>query len=125
MDIQVLSKGEYCLGKESISGIKQLGQKFVIELLTERDSTKYLPQKGSNFLSRLYKHNLSEYDVQLIFNSVKRSIIKRLNKTLDPINRIANILLDEIQLSDNLVLRFVVSSEAGQTIIVTTPAIKI
>ena len=51
-----------------ISGIEKLGQRFIIELMTEIGSLSYLPQRGCDFVTAVRRgYVLSEFDLYATF----------------------------------------------------------
>ncbi len=75
---------KYVLSDKSLltSGAKKLCQKFVIELLTEKGSLEYLPERGTTFLSRI-KSASKELDVIAAFSVALRQVIKNFKKEYD------------------------------------------
>lgn len=102
---------------EYVYGIKKLAQHFIIELLTELGSVKYLPNKGCRFLKYI-KSATTEFDVFSAFNAVKHRIKNNLVKF-----GYVDALINKIIIEDGITIVFIVKSKSKQ-IEIETPKLK-
>ncbi len=131
MDLRVLYADRCTLAgaTEVLHGVTQVGQKFMLELLTELGSMIYLPQQGCNFLQRLRKHSKTEFDVIVAFssahNKVRRTLRSEETKYTPPNERFADAYLTQIIIQPGgvLVLEIAVRNMLGEVVQFTTPPI--
>lgn len=122
--MNLLSKGHDKLN----DGIQRLGQKFLLELLTEQGSMLFLPNRGCSFLTRLLKKAKTEFDVIVSFAASKKQLKRNLisDETIftQADERYVDSTIDKIIMEDGgLIFDFIVSSRAGTAIRMTTPYI--
>jgi hemerythrin-like domain-containing protein len=129
-DLKVLISGACQLGnaQTSVTGTKRLAQKFLIELLTETGSMRYLPKRGCHFLPRIRNSAMTESDVIVAFASAALQIERHLRAEEDVrtphAERYRSSSLKKIIIAkDSLHLEFIVQSRAGNSVRVITPAI--
>lgn len=108
------------------NGIRRLGQRFIIELLTLHGSMQYSPERGCNFLARV-RIARSELDVVVAFAAAKYQLRRNLIVSsihLPGSERYADSRLEQVIVTDDaLYVEFTVQSKANTTIRVRTPAI--
>jgi hypothetical protein len=129
-DIRVIASGACQLGRgeKPLEGPRRLGQKFIIELLTETGSMRYLPRRGCHFLARLRKAALTEYDVLVAFVAARHQIRRHLRSEEKgglPLDEcFSGATLDGIAINDDMLqLDITVRSKAGAAVRVMTPPI--
>lgn len=131
-DLQIMAYGVCQLGYSSklLGGVWRLGQKYAIELLTEKGSMRYLPNRGCSFLKRLRRAARTEFDVVVAFVAA-RNQLRRLFRGEETIHtplseRYSSATLNEIVLDQgSLQIEFTVRSKAGTSVRVLTPPINL
>ncbi len=128
-DMLVIVRGECDLlrSRRLVSGIRKLGQQFIIELMTIKGSMKYFPERGTSFLPRL-KQARTEADVLIALavanKELKRNLRIGTTSRTPKDERYKDASVESIELVDtSVVIGFVVRSVAGTTIRVTAPPI--
>jgi hypothetical protein len=109
------------------TGIQKLAQRFVLEVLTEKGSMLYLPDRGTTFMTRFRQGYLRvEADVFIAFNLALNDA--ELNLTAEEADtdpddeRYASASLDLVIITvDAVVLHVTVQSRAGNTRAVILP----
>ena len=91
------------------TGIQKLSQRFVLELLTERGSMFYLPDRGTQFMTRFrLGYMRTEADVFVAFNFALNDAELRLTAEeldTDPADeRYAGATLDLVTIADGVVI---------------------
>jgi hypothetical protein len=101
------------------TGIQKLAQRFVLELLTEKGSMRYLPSRGTTFMTQLRQGYLrTETDVFIAFNLALNDL--ELNLTAEdattdaPDEQYASATLNSVTiLAGTVVLHVTLMSMAG------------
>lgn len=112
---------------KTASGLLKLCQKFVVELLTERGSVPYLPNKGSKFINRLRFGDIAtEQDLTVAFSASLpelRTNLRAQENSSDPDNeRYGSATLQKVIISPDLVeVRIAIRSRSGATASLTVP----
>lgn len=129
-DLRILSN-EVCSFRhiDIVRGIDRLAQRFVIELLTEKGSMRYLPQRGTSFM-KIIRKALNEMDVAVAFavarSQIKKTLRSEENANTPPDERFATCWLEETTLTkDTIKLKLLVKNRAGTTAQINTPAIQL
>jgi hypothetical protein len=129
-DIKVIHEKTYGLrkGTSTVAGTQKLCQRYVMELLTEKGSMRFLPHRGCLFLTRLHTQAKTEFDVLAAFaaskSRIRRNLVSDEHKDTPPEERFADAkLLEIIVLNGYVTLEIAVKSVAGNTGNITTPPI--
>lgn len=114
-------------GGEVVAGILKLSQRFLLELLTEKGSMPYLPQRGNTFIARAREGSLrTQFDALAAFSAALLDIRTNLQseeKDTDPDDeRYADAQINSITVyPGRLTLNVSVSSRAGTSRKVIAP----
>jgi hypothetical protein len=126
MDFQALDM----IGRQHLlAGADQVAQQFVIELLTERGSMRWLPLRGCSFL-RLLRRSRTEHDVFAAW-AASRNRIRNNLRTRQAVRRpsecFADATLEQLTIdpAGDLLLTFRVRLADGQEQDITTPPIRV
>jgi hypothetical protein len=128
-DILIIGNGTILLGDLLVSGTMKLGQRVMLELLTEEGSMHYLMNAGCSFLPRV-RRSKSEFDVLVAFAAAKSKIKRTLraeNTIATPMTeRLADMIVRQITLNEGYVtVTIIVTARSGTRVKVTTPPIKL
>jgi hypothetical protein len=131
-DLQVLAQPGLTADRKprAINGVARLAQKFVIELMTERGSMQYLPERGSHFLPRLRRIKRNEFAILGSFaaarQEIKRNLRKEETRYSRPDERIKHATIRFIHLDEASVwLDITVFARDGSSFDVATPPIQL
>lgn len=128
-DVRIFTDNKVSLAGSSktVSGIRRLAQRVLLELLTDHGSMPYQSRRGCTFVRRC-RAGMSEYDVIVAF-AAARSRIKRLLKTDVTADTPKNEQLADMRLggiflgNGQLIAAVLVISRAGDAVQVDTPPI--
>jgi len=132
-DLNVIRDGRCSLhsAHTEVRGIDKLGQKFVLELLTEEGSMLYLPKRGCRFIPRLRHRAKTEFDIVVAFaasyHKIRRNLRSEASKHTPSDERLAVAYLTQITIYPGpvLVLELVIRNVAGDVTQIETPPINL
>ena len=111
-----------------VTGKSKLVQRFVIELLTERGSLSYLPDRGCSFVTLLRKGTTGTWDLMSAFSSSLLDVISNLSaedkvtNTTDPTEMLSTVELISLLVDPGLIsLQVRLSNQANERFDITIP----
>jgi len=116
------------VGGMQITGAVKLGQRYLVELLTEKGTLAYLPDRGTTFLTALRLEHYSELDVIAAFSEAKidlqRNLVLEENEDDPNVERYSDSEIDEIVIANGAIKMTIrVFTLSGGEMLVELPVI--